>query len=291
TLLQKNAEGQAEESEASLITVTDESVFSLLTEEDESDTITIEQHDAEADVQTVYEAALVFETDSEPGNADQVVVDVLAKSLDLAGNERGIDPVDGENPVISALGERLKSDEVAERVAALEDLAREGGDQAFQLITRSFDDPVEEVRNATAQALYELKTDRADSFTMALREGSPERRRRIGVALAGSGIAAEAINNLVGESREKTYEAFSILFLMAKAGGVQPLLDAIQDHPHVEVRLAVIKLLAFSNQSEIVPSFRRLAVRGSLPPEVRSAVMEAIHEMNSQSQPTPQTLA
>lgn len=69
---------------------------------------------------------------------------------------------------------------------------------------------------------------------------------------------------------------------MAKAGGVQPLLR-IQDHPNVEVRLAVIKLLAFSNQSEIMLSFRCLAVRGSLPPEVRSAVMEAIHEMNTQS--------
>lgn len=62
---------------------------------------------------------------------------------------------------------------------------------------------MEEARNAAAQALCELKTDRADSFTMALREGSPERRRRIGVALAGSGIAAEAINYL-GVARRLT---------------------------------------------------------------------------------------
>jgi len=41
------------------------------------------------------------------------------------------------------------------------------------------------------------------------------------------------------------------------------------------VRLAVVKLLALSGQPDILPAFRRMAVRGSLPAEVRSAVMEA----------------
>jgi len=52
---------------------------------------------------------------------------------------------------------------------------------------------------------------------------------------------------------------------MAKAGEVQPLLQAIEDYPNVEIRIAVVKLLALSGQPEIVPAFRRLAVRGSMP--------------------------
>ncbi|MBC7910017.1 MAG: HEAT repeat domain-containing protein [Pyrinomonadaceae bacterium] len=72
---------------------------------------------------------------------------------------------------------------------------------------------------------------------------------------------------------------------MAKAGEVQPLIRAIEGHPNNEVRLAVVKLLALSGQKEILPAFRRLAVRGSLPTEVRSAVMEAIYQISS-SQPT-----
>jgi hypothetical protein len=143
-----------------------------------------------------------------------------------------------------------------------------------------------DVREAAARALYELQPDRAASFTRALREGSPERRRKIGAALASSGLAGSAITNLTGESRDKTYDAFSLLFLMAKAGEVQPLMGAIEDHPNVEVRLAVVKLLALSGQSEIVPAFRRLAVRGSLPSEVRSAVMEAIYQITSQTRET-----
>ena len=79
--------------------------------------------------------------------------------------------------------------------------------------------------------------------------------------MAGSGLATEAVGNLTGESREKTYDAFSLLFLMAKAGEIKPLMQAIEDYPNAEVRIAVVKLLALSGQPEIVPAFRRLAVQ------------------------------
>ena len=190
--------------------------------------------------------------------------------------------------VPAELTNRLKSSFEGDRASALFDLARIGGDEAFHAITGAFDDGSPEVRNAAARALFEFQPDRAASFTVALREGSQDRRRRIGVALAESGLAREAIGNLMAENRETTYDAFSVLFLMAKAGEVKPLMLAIEELLDVEARLAVVKLLALSEQAEIVPAFRRLAVRGSLPSEVRSAVMEAIYQISSQtSQTTP----
>ncbi|MCM3900296.1 MAG: HEAT repeat domain-containing protein, partial [Pyrinomonadaceae bacterium] len=186
---------------------------------------------------------------------------------------------------------RLNSSESRERAAALAELAPMGGNDVFSYVSRAFDDDSADVRNAAAHALYEMQQDRAASFTRALREGSPERRRRIGAALAASGLANNAISNLTGESREKTYDAFSLLFLMAKAGEVQPLMQAIEEHANIEVRLAVVKLLALSGQVEIVPAFRRLAVRGSLPSEVRSAVMEAIYQISSQSRESAHSAA
>jgi HEAT repeat protein len=178
---------------------------------------------------------------------------------------------------------KLKSEDPAKRCEALMDLAQSGEEEAFDLIANSFDDASVQVRNSAARALCELKADRAASLTRALREAQPERRRRIGAAFAGSGLASQAINGLSGESREVTYDAFTILFLMAKAGEVQPLIETIESHSNVAVRLAVIKLLAFSNQAEVVAAFRRLAVRASLPAEVRSALMEAIHDISSPS--------
>jgi HEAT repeat protein len=185
---------------------------------------------------------------------------------------------------------RLTSDDASERAASVLALSRLNTDEAFNEICTAFDDPAEEVRNAAARALYDIHEDRADSFTRALRESPIERRRQIGAALAGSGLADEAVGNLTGESRDKTYDAFSLLFLMAKAGEVAPLIRAIESHADNEVRLAVVKLLALSGQHEILPAFRRLAVRGSLPTEVRSAVMEAIYQISSQPQnATPAT--
>jgi hypothetical protein len=178
---------------------------------------------------------------------------------------------------------QLASEKAAERAAAVSDLPRVGGEEAFRQLSAAFDDHSVEVRSAAARAMFELQGDRAAAFTRALREATPDRRRKIGSAIASSGLANEAIRNLTGESRDRTYDAFSLLFLMSKAGETQPLMRAIEEHPNLEVRLAVVKLLALSGQPDILPAFRRMAVRGSLPPEVRSAVMEAIYQITSQT--------
>jgi hypothetical protein len=200
--------------------------------------------------------------------------------------EKGIELFDADSTVPASIQQRLASAEPAERAAAVADLSRLPKDESFRQICAAFDDEALEVRSAAARALYDHDADRAECFTHALRESSPERRRHIGAAINSSGLASEAISQLTGESRERTYEAFSILFLMAKAGEVQPLLRAVEGHPNNEVRLAVVKLLALSGQKEILPAFRRLAVRGSLPTEVRSAVMEAIYQISSQPETT-----
>ena len=177
----------------------------------------------------------------------------------------------------------LRSANPSARAAAVAELPQVGGEQAYHHITAAFDDQSGEVRSSAARALFDLQDDRAAAFTRALREASPERRRAIGAAIASSGLANEAIRNLTGESRDKTYDAFSLLFLMSKAGEVKPLMRAIEEHPNTEVRLAVVKLLALSGQPDVLAAFRRMAVRGSLPAEIRSAVMEAIYQITSQS--------
>ena len=217
------------------------------------------------------------------GNSLASAVNERPKGIEAVFSEKGIVSAEDEGGIPSEILQRLKSADAGEREAALAEVVRVGGDDAFRCLSRAFDDEAIQVRNAAARALFDLQPDRAATFTRALREGTPERRRSIGHALAGSGLAKDAIGNLTGESREKTYDAFSLLFLMAKAGEVQPLMQAIEDYPNVEVRIAVVKLLALSGQPDIIPAFRRMAVRGSLPSEVRSAIMEAIYQIGSQA--------
>lgn len=152
--------------------------------------------------------------------------------------------------VSDAIGSYLHSVDPYKRAAAVAELARSKAPNAFSDIVACFDDQAPQVRNAAALALRTLNPARVvDSFNRALEEASEDRRLNIGAAIAGSGLATEAVNNLASESREATYNALSILFVMAKAGQIEPLVQAIEEHENDEVRRAVIKLLTLSGHS------------------------------------------
>ena len=147
----------------------------------------------------------------------------------------------------------------------------------FDQIAGLLDDPSPAVREKAVRDLYEMDPDQAATLVNdALRDGSPEERRRIGSALADSGLLYEAIDDLMAENHEHCYSAFSLLFLVAKAGVVEPLSTVIEKHPSLDLSLAVIRLLASSGEPEVASTLQRLASNDALPPELRSAAAESI---------------
>jgi HEAT repeat protein len=153
-------------------------------------------------------------------------------------------PVSGVTPAIAGY---LNSVDPYKRAAAVGELGRSRQQDAFSLISTCFDDESPHVRNAAARALREIElAQTVDLFNRALEEASHERRRNIGRAIAASGLATEAINNLVSESRKDTYDALSLLFVMAKTGEIDPLVRALEEHANDEVGKAVAKLLTLS---------------------------------------------
>jgi len=150
----------------------------------------------------------------------------------------------------------------------------------FDQIAEMLDDPSAAVREKAVRDLYELDADRAATLVNdALRDGSPEERRRIGSALADSGLLYEAIDDLMAENHGHCYSAFSLLFLVAKAGVVEPLSTVIEKHPSLDLSLAVIRLLASSGEPEVAATLERLASNLSLPLELRSAASESIRQL------------
>ncbi|MBC8030500.1 MAG: hypothetical protein H7Z16_10350 [Pyrinomonadaceae bacterium] len=133
----------------------------------------------------------------------------------------------------------------------------------FSRITARFDDPSPDVRKAAARELRELDPPRmVESFTRALEEASPERRGNIGSAISTSGLAAELIDMLGGESREETYSALCLLLTMAKTGEVAPLVRAIEVHENVYVRIAAVRLLTLNGQEEVANAAARRRLEG-----------------------------
>jgi len=171
------------------------------------------------------------------------------------------------------------TDDVATLRQAAEELAQRRNRYSgpFDEVAQSLDDPSPDIRTKAVRDLYELDPDRAATLVNdALRAGSPEERRRIGAALADSGLLYEAIDDLMAENHESCYGAFSLLFLVAKAGVVEPLTTVIEKHPSVDLSLAVIRLLASSGEPEVVPALQKLSLNASLPVELQSAAAEAV---------------
>jgi HEAT repeat protein len=138
------------------------------------------------------------------------------------------------------------------------------------------------VREKAVRDLYEMDPDQAATLVNnALRDGTPEERRRIGSALADSGLLYEAIDDLMAENHESCYGAFSLLFLVAKAGVVEPLSSVIEKHPSLDLSLAVIRLLASSGEPQVAETLQRLSLNPSLPPELQSAAADAVTQLTS----------
>ena len=128
----------------------------------------------------------------------------------------------------------------------------------FAGIAARFDHPSPEVRNAAARELRGHDPQRMiEWLNRTLDEASPERRRNIGSAIAASGLAAEVIDLLGGERREDTYSALCLLLTMAKGGEVKPLIDAIEHHQNVYVRIAAVRLLTLNGQEEVANAAAR----------------------------------
>jgi HEAT repeat protein len=183
------------------------------------------------------------------------------------------------------------SRDIATLRRAAEDLARRRNGlqkprvvSPFEQIAQALDDPSPELREKAVRELYELDPDRAATLVNeALRDGSPEERRRIGTALADSGLLYEAIEDLKAEHYESCYGAFSLLFLVAKAGVVEPLISVIENNPSTDLSLALLRLLASSREPEVMSAFRRLANNASLTPEVRRVADESLAQLNAHS--------
>jgi HEAT repeat protein len=167
------------------------------------------------------------------------------------------------------------------RATALAELARNGGHDSFDQISKALSDGSATVRSAAVRALYEINPELAASFiNRALGDGSLEDRKRIGLALAETGSASEVNDESNQQDPRELYGEFSRLFLLAKAGQVQSLIRVIEEHPNTQLRLAVIKLLSLREEADVVAAFYHLAMRASLSPKIRSAVMEALFKIN-----------
>lgn len=170
------------------------------------------------------------------------------------------------------------------RAAAVTSLGAIDHESVFAPTLMAFVDDSREVRAAAARALSRLNFDRADAFVRIIETADEATKRAVASACIKAGMTAQAIDRLASEDRRQAYEAFSLLSLCARAGEYNPILQAIDKHADINVRLSGIRLLGLSGQPEIIDELRQLAVRDGVPQKVRMALMEVVYKID-QAQP------
>ena len=174
--------------------------------------------------------------------------------------------------------------EAAVRSAAVTSLGEIEHGSVFAPVLMAFADEAREVRAAAARSLSRMSFDRAEGYVRLIETADEETLRHVAEACVKAGMVAQAIDRMISEDRRLAYESFSLLSLLAKAGEIEPMLTAIAEHGEVNVRLALIRLLGTTGQSEVATELRLLAVRDGMPEKVRSALMEVLYKMD-QAQP------
>ncbi len=145
------------------------------------------------------------------------------------------------------------------------------------LVAQTLEDSSAESRNAAARALFAQDPTRATAiFNEMLRESSIDRRREVGAALAESGLASDALDIVSYNIAERIYQALALILLLAKAGQVGSLTGVLEGHTRMDLRIAVVKLLELSGESDVVPVFRNITANTTLPYQVQRAMIEAI---------------
>jgi HEAT repeat protein len=166
--------------------------------------------------------------------------------------------------------------ESAVRSAAVTSLGLINHESVFVHVIAALADEAREVRAAAARAMSRLSFDRADAYIRVIEAGDQEALSAVAQSCVKAGLAAQAISRLASEDRRQAYEAFSLLTLCAKAGEVQPILDTVECHRDIEVRMTCIRLLGLSMQPALGEQLMRIGGNGGVPERVRRAIVETV---------------
>jgi HEAT repeat protein len=162
------------------------------------------------------------------------------------------------------------------RAAAVTSLGHIGHETVFAPVLISMADEAREVRAAAARALSRLNFDRADAYVRVLETSDDETLRRLTDACVTAGLARQALDRLASDDRRQAYEAFSLLSLVARGGGVGMILEAVESHADLNARIAAARLLALQGEPHATERLRRVAADARTPERLRAAIGEVV---------------
>jgi HEAT repeat protein len=166
------------------------------------------------------------------------------------------------------------------RSQAISSLGAIDHESVFPSLLIGMNDESREVKVAAARSLNRLSFDRADAYVRVIETGDDETIRDVAKACIQAGIVSQNLDRLANSDHRQAYETFALISLLAKAKISEPVLDAIAQHPNMDVRLKAVHLLSCTSQPETFEQLRELAVKEGISEEVRTALLEAMYKLD-----------
>src|ERR1051325_3037993 len=147
----------------------------------------------------------------------------------------------------------------------------------FPAVLIGMADESRDVRAAAARALSRLSFDRTAAYGTLIRVADDQTLRAVAQACIKAGIVSQNIDRLASRDRRQAHEAFCLISLLAKAGATAPILEAIESHQNMGVRLSVIHLLASTGDDSVFEQLQQIAGKDELAEEIKIAALNEMY--------------
>ena len=168
------------------------------------------------------------------------------------------------------------------RSAAVAGLSAIDHESVFAAVLIALADDTREVRAAAARSLSSLHFDRGEAYTRVMKTADVKTLQDFAQACVKTGIAAQAVDRLASEDRRHSQEAFALFSVLAKAGELQSILEVIEKHRDVQVKLAAVRVLGLAGSLEAGPKLRELVATEGIPEDVRTSILELLYKFDKE---------
>jgi hypothetical protein len=211
-----------------------------------------------------------IEQTHEEDEEDEVVRDLAVKILAMFRNRNSVEAL--SQVALYDLSSSL-------RVKALMTLCEFDHESVFEPILLACADPTREVRAAAARCLTKLSFNRADAWARITELKDTWRMKASAKAAVESGLVERSFDRLTHNDYKNVYEAFALLALLIKTGETELVLERLENHPDINIRLAILHIIKVLDAKNVVPSLYKLATKSELSHDFSDALEETIQKI------------
>ncbi|HXG84015.1 MAG TPA: HEAT repeat domain-containing protein [Pyrinomonadaceae bacterium] len=152
-------------------------------------------------------------------------------------------------------------------------------ESVFEPILQATADPTREVRAAAARALSKLTIDRSDAWTRIFETEEEGRMRQVARAATESGFVEMSFERLVHPDEKYSYEAFTLMALLIKAGETEEIFRTLETHKNMNVRRAILHVIKITKNQKALDGLYSILEKKTLPLELQEEVDKTIEEI------------